>query len=151
MRVGERVSPTTTLATGPLGKNASCRAMNILVRVRSAGRLERAMKVLTIDDHGLIREAMRGVLLDAHGGAEPPVVLEAANCQRAMELLAENGDLDLVLLDLSLPDRDGLDMLADVRDLYPSVSVVILSARQDPATIRAVLQHGAHGFIPKSA
>jgi DNA-binding NarL/FixJ family response regulator len=109
------------------------------------------MKVLIVDDHALIREALRAVLVDAHGGDGAPVILEAANGQRAIEALAEQRDVDLVLVDLNLPDRDGLDLVADIRDAYPGIAVVVLSSREDRATILAVLRHGAQGFVPKSA
>jgi DNA-binding NarL/FixJ family response regulator len=57
----------------------------------------------------------------------------------------------LILLDLRLPDRDGLDLLAELRARYPSVGVVMLSALNDRALITTALDAGALGFIPKTA
>jgi DNA-binding NarL/FixJ family response regulator len=106
------------------------------------------MKVLVIDDHVLIREAMRGVLRELKGDAV--VILEASDSRQAMCQIEQNPDLELVLLDLGLPDRDGLDMLSELGNRYPTVSVVVLSAQQDRDTVMKALDLGALGFIPKS-
>jgi DNA-binding NarL/FixJ family response regulator len=106
------------------------------------------MKILVVDDHVLIRDALRGVLKELKPDAD---VLEASDCRQAMALIAENADdLDLILLDLGLPDRDGFSALAEIRDRYPSISVVVLSGQQDRASVVKALDLGALGFIPKS-
>ena len=106
------------------------------------------MKFLVVDDHELIREAMRGALkqLDAEA-----TILEAADSRQAMPLIEENIDLDLILLDLNLPDRDGFSMLVELRKTHPSVPVVVMSAQQDQDSVVKALRLGAFGFIPKSA
>ena len=106
------------------------------------------MKILVVDDHVLIREALRGVLKELRPDA---AVLEAADHRRATELVAEHADFGLILLDLNLPDGDGFSMLADVRERYPGTSVVVLSAQQDRGSVVKALDLGALGFIPKSA
>lgn len=106
------------------------------------------MKILVVDDHVLIRQAMHGVLKKLRRDA---VVLEAANSQKAMEVIAEHPDLRLVLLDLTLPDGDGFSVLADMRERYPAVAVVVLSAVQDSLNVMKALDLGALGYIPKSA
>src|SRR5882762_9169711 len=106
------------------------------------------MKILVVDDHALIREALRGVLKEVKGDA---AVLEASDCRQAMQLIAEHADLSLILLDLTLPDRDGFSVLAELRERYPAVSIVVLSAVQDPANVMKALDLGALGYIPKSA
>src|SRR5262245_16742946 len=105
------------------------------------------MKFLVVDDHELIREAMRGSLkqLDAEA-----TILEAADSRQAMPLIEENADLDLILLDLNLPDRDGFSVLVELRRNYPSISVVVMSAQQDHDSVVKALKLGALGFIPKS-
>jgi len=105
------------------------------------------MKILLSDDHALIREAVRGVLRQLVPDAS---VLEACDGRRTVELIEANPEIDLVLLDLNLPDRDGLALLGDLRARYPAMSVVVLSAFQDQSTIRQVLRLGALGFIPKN-
>lgn len=110
------------------------------------------MKILVVDDHALIREGLRSVLAEALGpDSGTSIVAEAASAHHASEQLGAQPDIDLLLLDLNLPDGDGLELVADVRDRYPGTAIVVLSAREDRATILAVLGHGAQGFIPKSA
>jgi DNA-binding NarL/FixJ family response regulator len=106
------------------------------------------MKVLLVDDHTLIREALRGIL---HELMDNVNVLEASDCQQAMRLVREHSDLHLILLDLTLPDRDGFAVLADLRARYATISIVVLSAFHDRENVLRALNLGAIGFIPKSA
>ena len=106
------------------------------------------MKILVVDDHVLIRDALRGVLKELRGDI---TVLEAADSRHAMEIVAaEHADLGLILLDLNLPDRDGFAVLFELRESYPAISVVVLSAQQDRDSVVKALDLGALGFIPKS-
>src|SRR4029077_19703852 len=106
------------------------------------------MKVLLVDDHALIRDALRGVLKELSDDA---TVLEASDSRQAMRLVEANPDLHLILLDLNLPDRDGLAMLADLRRHHATISIVVLSASEDRGSILKAIDFGALGFIPKSA
>jgi DNA-binding NarL/FixJ family response regulator len=106
------------------------------------------MKVLVVDDHALIREALRGVLKELKGDA---AIIEASNGQQALRLVGEHPDLGLILLDLNLPDRNGFDVLAELRERYPAISIVVLSALNDRDNVARALDLGALGFIPKSA
>jgi DNA-binding NarL/FixJ family response regulator len=106
------------------------------------------MQVLVVDDHVLIRDALRGVLNELIPDA---VVLQAGDCRQAMRLLGDYPGLELILLDLGLPDGDGFAMLKDLRNNYPSLAVVVLSALQDRSSVTRALELGAVGFIPKSA
>src|SRR3954470_6147865 len=106
------------------------------------------MKVLLVDDHALIRDALRGVLKELEQDA---IVFEASDCRQAMRLIEEHPDLHLILLDLNLPDRDGLAVLSDLRKHHAMISIVVLSAFHDRETILRALDLGALGFIPKSA
>jgi DNA-binding NarL/FixJ family response regulator len=106
------------------------------------------MKILLVDDHALIRDALSGVIKELVDDAS---VLEAPDCHQAMRLIQEHPDLHLILLDLNLPDRDGIAVLADLRMRYATISVVVLSASHDREKILKVLDLGALGFIPKSA
>lgn len=99
------------------------------------------MTILMVGDHVLIREAVRGVLeVDA-------TVLEASSYSKAMQIIAEHPDLDLILLDLDLPDRDGFSVLTELRERYPAISVIVLSAQQGAGR---ALNLGAAGCIRKS-
>ena len=106
------------------------------------------MNILIIDDHALIREALRGVLKELKADA---TVSEAADWRQASRQIEDRHGFDLVLLDLNLPDRDGADILAELRKRYPAVSVVVLSARHDAESVAKALELGALGFIPKSS
>jgi DNA-binding NarL/FixJ family response regulator len=107
------------------------------------------MKILVVDDHALIREALRGVLKELMDDA---AVLEAANCCQAMQLITEHPDIDLVMLDLNLnlPDQDGFSMLAELRERYPAMAVVVLSGQEDRASAIKAYDLGALAFIPKT-
>jgi DNA-binding NarL/FixJ family response regulator len=106
------------------------------------------MKILVIDDHVLIRQAMQGVLKKVRRDA---VLLEASSSKEAMQLIATQQDIDLILLDLTLPDRDGFSVFTELHARYPAVAIVVLSAAQEPANVMKALDLGARGFIPKSA
>jgi DNA-binding NarL/FixJ family response regulator len=115
--------------------------------------LSYTMKILVVDDHALIRDALRGVLKKLDRRAD---VIEAPDGRAAIEAI-ESQDLEsqdtvgLILLDLNLPDRNGLTVLAELRQRFPAIGVVVLSALQDRDNIKRALDLGALGFIPKSA
>jgi DNA-binding NarL/FixJ family response regulator len=106
------------------------------------------MKILVVDDHVLIREALRGLFRELRPEA---TVLEAPDAAQTMQLLVQHIDIDLMLLDLSLPDRDGLALLKELRARHPGIPVVVLSGFAERANVVQALDHGAVGFIPKSA
>ena len=105
------------------------------------------MKFLLVDDHALIREAVRGVLKELDDGA---TIFEASRWSEAARLLGEHSDLALVLLDLGLPDRDGFAALEEARTHHPRIPIVILSASCARDHVVKALDLGAVGFIPKS-
>ena len=105
------------------------------------------MKVMVVDDHALIREALRGVVVELQPDS---VVLEAGTCAEAMSLIKQHSDVALVLLDLQLPDRNGFSALAELREKHPAMSVVMLSAFNDPDNVVKAIDGGALGFIPKT-
>jgi DNA-binding NarL/FixJ family response regulator len=108
---------------------------------------EIAMKILVVDDHPLIREALRGVFHDLKSDI---ALFEASDSREALELVKEHTDLGLILLDLNLPDRDGFSVLSELREQHPGIAVVVLSATQDRHSVAKALDLGAVGFIPKS-
>jgi DNA-binding NarL/FixJ family response regulator len=102
--------------------------------------------LLIADDHPLFRlalaQAVREVVAEAR-------VDEAGSLREAREQLAANPGIDLVLLDLHMPDSHGLMGLAALRAEHPDVAVAMISAHDDPVTIRRALAYGASAFIPK--
>jgi DNA-binding NarL/FixJ family response regulator len=105
------------------------------------------MIILLIDDHPLLRGGMRFLLRSLDAGLEMD---EASNAAQALELVAARS-YDLVLLDLKMPGLNGMDALAALRAAVPGTPLVVLSAEDDPAVVRAAIEGGAMGFIPKSS
>lgn len=106
------------------------------------------MQILVADDHELIREALRHLLQELDGHT---TVIEAVDAESVRRVIASYPQLDLVLLDLKLPGVNGLDLLTELRGGYPELPIVVLSGTEDAATMHAVLDRGALGFIPKSS
>lgn len=105
-------------------------------------------KFVVADDHPLFRGALRQALMRV--GADSRIV-EAGDFDSAKALIADNEDADLVLLDLSMPGASGLSGLVALRGQHSSLPVIVVSAHDDPPTIRRALELGASGFISKSA
>jgi DNA-binding NarL/FixJ family response regulator len=110
------------------------------------GNSEGSLKVLVVDDHPLVREAL-GMLLRQLGPAVE--VLEATSLAAAVSCVTANPLLTLVILDLTLPDATGIAAVEHLLHQQPDLPVIVLSAKDDPATARAVLHAGARGFISK--
>lgn len=106
------------------------------------------MRVLIVDDHPLTRGGVVGQLAES---GEPPGVEQAGCLADALRLLSTAARVDLVLLDLNLPDTVGTSGVEAIRQRFPRVPVMVLSAAQDRATIDRCLRAGASGFLPKTA
>lgn len=104
--------------------------------------------LLIADDHPLFRAALRQAARDALGDVE---LFEAGNLQGVLVTLEAQPQIDLVLLDLHMPGNHGLAGLAAVRAQHPGVAVIVVSANDDPRVVRRALDHGAAGYLPKSA
>src|ERR1700753_560005 len=98
------------------------------------------------DDHPLFRDALRQAVASVVSTAE---IDEAGSFEDLTKLLEHDSDVDLILLDLSMPGISGFSGLIYLRAQYPAIPVVIVSASDDGATIRRSLDFGASGFIPK--
>jgi DNA-binding NarL/FixJ family response regulator len=103
------------------------------------------LRILVVDDHALMREAVCAIIHDAEG------VELAGEAETAAQALRRTAELapDVVLLDLRLPDVDGLGCLEMLRSRFPSTSVVIFSAVDEPELIGAALARGAAGYVLK--
>jgi len=106
------------------------------------------MKILICDDHPLFRAGLRLVLGDLDDSTE---LLDAASAEETFRIADAEPDLDLVLLDLGMPGMDGLAALGVLRERFPALPVVIVSASERHADVRAAIDRGAAGFIPKSS
>ena len=109
------------------------------------------MKVLMIDDHHLVRDGMRPVLERLAGPGEALAVLEAATFAAGLAEIERHADIELVLLDLRLPDVAGFDALARLQREHPDLPVVVMSGEDDAGLVREALQRGALGYVPKSS
>ena len=104
------------------------------------------MKVLLIDDHPLILSALQSVIQGLEEGVE---VVGVGSAAATRQTLAQASDFDLVLLDLSLGDADGFDLLAELRSAYPALPVVVVSASERASDVIRAIDLGAMGFVPK--
>ncbi len=117
------------------------------------------MKILSVEDHELFRDGLRVALQALASGGAPGgspgtaaiELVEAHTGAQALEVLERDADVGLVLIDLSLPDWDGLELLRIVRARFPTVAALVVSASQRAADARAALEAGASGFVPKRA
>jgi len=105
------------------------------------------VRVLIVDDHTLVRAGLCRLL---QGFASVQVVGEASNAEQALEMTVLHQP-DVVLLDLSLPGRSGLEALSDIRRKTPKTRVVMMSMHDDAAHVRDALDRGAAGFVVKDA
>jgi len=102
------------------------------------------MKVLLIEDHPIVREGCRR-LIEARDGHE---VVEARTAAEGLAALSLTPDV--VVLDLNLPDRRGLDVLADIRAAAPDARIIVFSMYEDPAFVSRALEAGALGYVTKN-
>lgn len=103
--------------------------------------------IAIVDDHPLFRDALNQALKSALKSLE---TVEAGSLDELAVLLGKGRDIDLVLLDLNMPGVQGFSGLLYLRAQYPQLPVAIVSASEDPATIRRAIDFGASGFVPKS-
>ncbi len=104
-----------------------------------------AYRLLIADDHPLFRTALKEAVKE-----EAAEIVEAGSFDAATKALEEDSSFDLVLLDLTMPGVSGFSGLMYLRAQYPAIPVVVVSANEDPATIRRCMDFGASGFIPKT-
>ncbi len=104
-------------------------------------------KLLIADDHPLIREALTDTFLALGGAYSISSVPDGAGLWAA---LSSQPDTALVLLDLFMPGPDGFELLAGIRQSFPDVKVVVLTASEDPDDLRAAMHLGAAGYVLKS-
>lgn len=114
--------------------------------------MNKTIKVLVCDDHLIVRQGIRQILSDAEDIA---VVSEAGNgpdaIRQVRELATGDGSIDVVLLDIAMPQRDGLDMLKQFKNEFPKLPVLILSTYPDRQYAVFSLRLGAAGYLNKSA
>jgi DNA-binding NarL/FixJ family response regulator len=106
------------------------------------------LKLLVIEDHALVREGLLQALKSLGSDVQTQ---GAADAEAGLEALAASDDVDLVLLDLMLPNTSGMALLGVLRKRFPAIPVVVISALDDPDTVSRAMRQGASGFVPKSS
>ncbi len=104
--------------------------------------------ILIADDHPLFREALRNAVSRVLPSA---TIREADSIDALYALIERENDADLLLLDLTMPGAHGFSALVHLRAHVPQLPIMVVSAREEPAVMRRALDHGAVGFLPKSA
>jgi DNA-binding NarL/FixJ family response regulator len=104
------------------------------------------MRVLVVDDHEFTREGVIRILTDNFSTSK---IVRAGTYEAAMEQI-ENGKFDLMILDINLPGKSGLEVLTSVRSSQPSLPILVLSMVPVSQYARRVLQAGATGYMTKS-
>lgn len=106
-----------------------------------------SVRVMLADDHAVVRGGVKWAL----DGREGIVVVgEAGTVEELFEVL-ESEDVDVVVLDIRMPGRTGLDALPELLSRWPDGRVVMLSMHDDPAMVRAAIERGASAYLLKSA
>jgi len=105
------------------------------------------IKILIADDHQLIREGLKKILKEEH---DMSVVGEGGNADEVFKLVRES-DLDVVLLDISMPGRSGLEVLKELKHTHPKLPVLMLSMHPEDRFAVRSLKAGASGYITKES
>lgn len=109
------------------------------------GHVAASLRFLLVDDHPIVRRGLRDILVDAFTGA----VIHEVGSGREASALARSHQWDVVILDLSLPDGSGLDVLKRVRHVRPRLPVLILSMHTADQFARRAIAAGAAGYLTK--
>jgi DNA-binding NarL/FixJ family response regulator len=104
------------------------------------------IKVLIADDHELIRQGIRAIL---HSDRKVRVVGEAVSGLQAVEQ-SQKLHPDVVIMDLAMPELDGIEATRQIRDAYPNTRVIVLTMHDSEIMVRKVLNAGASGYVLKS-
>jgi two-component system response regulator NreC len=105
------------------------------------------MRVIVVDDHAVVRAGI-ALLVERHDGFD--VVGEAGTADDGVSQ-ARRHQPDVILLDLTMPGKSGIEVLPTLREVVPDASVIILSMEDDPSYIRAAFELGAKGYLLKEA
>ena len=109
-------------------------------------KITREIRILIVDDHVMIRQGLRQILTDAFPKA---VFGEASSGNEALEQVGKNR-WDIVLLDITMPGKSGVDVLKQIVDAQPNIAVLVLSMHPEEQYAVRVLKSGAAGYITKN-
>jgi two-component system nitrate/nitrite response regulator NarL len=109
---------------------------------------ERSIKILVVDDHELVRKGISGLMSKLNHSVD---VYEAGTLEEVLLILAQSGPMDIVLLDVVLPDSEGLKGLNSIKQQFPESPVVLVSAITDRSLVHEALEAGVDGYITKTS
>lgn len=105
------------------------------------------IRLLLVDDHSLFRQGLKGLLGDA---ADIRVVAEAGSYAQALEMLRTH-EINVVVADLSMPGRDGIDLISHIKGADPGISILVLTMHEDSEYATRALRAGASGYLTKAS
>lgn len=105
------------------------------------------ISILITDDHKIIRDGIKSMLEDKHGFE---VVAEAGNGKEAVDLCGKHY-IDLVIMDINMPELNGIEATRQIKEQYPQVKVLALTMMKEDEHIRQMIQAGASGYILKNS
>ncbi|WP_394175578.1 response regulator transcription factor [Thalassotalea litorea] len=106
------------------------------------------VKIAIADDHPLFRTALIQAASKTLGGSK---ILEAESFAELLALIKDNRDLELLFLDINMPGNDGFSGLSRIKNGFPDIQVIMVSAIEDGKVISRAIDLGASGYIPKSS
>ena len=106
------------------------------------------MNFAIADDHGIFRSGLKLILHDLYPDCS---IQEAAQGDEVLEILKNHDDIELLLLDLRMPESSGVSLLQQCREQFPEVPCMVVSASEELTVMQSALQNGAIGYIPKSS
>lgn len=105
------------------------------------------IKVVLVEDHNIVRDGIK-MLLESEAGIH--IVGEATNGLEALELVAMNEDVDVILSDINMPGMDGLAMIRELKESHPAIKVIILTMLDNEKYVTKAFNEGAVGYLLKN-
>jgi two-component system, NarL family, invasion response regulator UvrY len=108
--------------------------------------VQNPIRVMIVDDHAILRAGVREMLQDEE---DISVVGEAGSAEETLQLLANGTEVDVVILDVTLPGQSGLDLLKTLRRDRPELQILVLSMHPERSFAVRLMRAGANGYVPK--
>lgn len=105
------------------------------------------MNILIVDDHAIVRQGLRQILTES----DSTIFIKEADCGSEAIRQVRAGEWNVVVLDISLPDRNGIDILKQIKKEYPRIPVLMLSMHEEGLYAIRALKAGASGYITKQS
>lgn len=105
------------------------------------------MNILIVDDHAIVRQGLRQILMES----DSTIFIREADCGSEAIRQVRGGEWNVVVLDISLPDRNGIDILKQIKKEYPRIPVLMLSMHEEGLYAIRALKAGASGYVTKQS